>query len=132
MVLPPFSVAVHYDMGHELENGLAGRRTRMDSRVAAPPVYPTTSPTAITVGLVSFLPNSLKQGSLGGWIPDVTRGRRICNRRKPPSKTTENLPFCPKILRRGEDATSTVIANPRPLLISRGWKPSRRIRPIRF
>ena len=39
MVLPPFSVAVHYDMGHELENGLAGRRTRMDSRVAAPPDF---------------------------------------------------------------------------------------------
>ena len=132
MVLPPFSVAVHYDMGHELENGLAGRRTRMDSRVAAPPVYSITSLTAITVGLVLFLPNSLKQRSLGGRIPDTTRGRRIHNGRKSPSKPPENLPFSPKILRRGEDATSTVIANPRPQLISRSWKPSRRIRPSRF
>ncbi len=37
MFSPPFSVAVKYGMGQELENGLAGRRTGMDSRVAAPP-----------------------------------------------------------------------------------------------
>ena len=49
MVLPPFSVAVHYDMGHELENGLAGRRTRMDSRVAAPPPNLSRGLTAIAV-----------------------------------------------------------------------------------
>ena len=98
----------------------------------APPFYPTTSPTAIAVGLVSFPPNSLKQGRLGGWFPVATRGRRIRDGRKPPSRPPENLPISPKILRRGEDATSTVITNSSPQLISRGWKPSRRIRQSRF
>ena len=37
MISPPFSAAVKYDMGQELENGFAGRRTRVDSRVSAPP-----------------------------------------------------------------------------------------------
>ena len=38
MTSPPFSAAVKYGMGHRLENGFAGRRTGMDSRVSAPPV----------------------------------------------------------------------------------------------
>ena len=40
MTSPPFSVAVHYGMGQELENGLAGRRTGMDSPFSAPPDLP--------------------------------------------------------------------------------------------
>ena len=64
---------------------------------------------AIAVGRVSFLPNHLKQGRLGGWIPDGTSGRRIHGWLKPPSKPPENLSFSPLILRRGEDEAFTVI-----------------------
>ena len=77
MISPPFSAAVKYDMGQELENGFAGRRTRVDSRVSAPPPNQITRPMAIAVGRVLFLPNHLKQGRLAVLKTDGTSGRRI-------------------------------------------------------
>lgn len=64
---------------------------------------------AIAVGRVLFLLNHLKQGHLAVLKTDGTSGRRIHGWRKPPSKPPENLPFSPKILRRGEDESFTVI-----------------------
>ena len=69
MVLPPFSVAVHYDMGHELENGLAGRRTRMDSRVAAPPPnYPRPAVNSTAAGRFLFHRKFPKNRALAAFL----------------------------------------------------------------